>query len=427
MRGVLCLVLNVCAASARQWESFVPAELSYVGLTLASRYRLEEPVAQGALSQVFRGRDEVLRRAIAVKVVPSEHVPVFQAALRATSALTHPAVVASYDAVEQDGTLFLVQEYIQARPFPAYLRAGLPVERATDLAGQMARALAYAHAHGVVHGDLTPAAVVVDRRAVLRLNNFCLPADAVYFATFAHTLEAGQPSDDTRGSVTSAEAADVRAVGLMLWQALSAPHPAGAVPEGAEDAARAFRADVPEVARALVRRCVVCAHPERVTDADTLVLALEALGRELARGRSPLSEVTPPALRVAREMREREAPWSLQETYGAGEPWPIPEDVLADVHAVDLSAPTAPAASFDASYRHEVQQRAHLIAPRIALPSRPVVRPAPSAGPRPVVRTAPPAWKPAQETARGLPVAAVLLIGATLFVLFFLIGFFIQR
>ena len=91
------------------------------------------------------------------------------------ASVTHSAVIAVFDAVEHDGRLFVVQEHVQAREFSTYLRAGLPIERATDLAAQIARALAYAHAHGVVHGDLTPAAVLVDRRAVLRLNNFGLP------------------------------------------------------------------------------------------------------------------------------------------------------------------------------------------------------------------------------------------------------------
>src|SRR5579871_6477773 len=114
-----------------------PADLSNAGFTLAGRYRLEEPLAQGALSRVFRGQDAVLRRGVVVKVVPHEHVIAFQAALHATAALTHPAVIAVFDAVEHDDCLYVVQEYVQARPFSLYLQGGLPVERATDLASQM--------------------------------------------------------------------------------------------------------------------------------------------------------------------------------------------------------------------------------------------------------------------------------------------------
>ncbi len=361
----------------------MPAELTHVGLALAGRYRLTEEVARGALSVVYRGQDDVLRRPIAVKAVPPKHAQAFRAALHATAALTHPAVVAVFDVLEHDGSLFVIQEYVQARPFATYLQAGLPVERATDLAGQIARAIAYAHAHDVLHGDLTPAAVLVDRRAVVRLNNFCLPPDVAYFAESAHALEAeAAGSDATMTPVPHATpAADVRALGLLLWQALSAAHAADAPREEAEDATRTFRPDVPEVARTLVRRCVVRAHPQRITDADTLALALDVLSRELAGGRAPLSEATPPALRVARELRQHEAPWSLGDTLGGGEPWLVEVDAaaaqdplhaIADVYAPSPSAPTAPdaydAGAWDDDRRRERQgQWVQTGAPRIAL------------------------------------------------------------
>jgi hypothetical protein len=422
----------------------VPAELTHVGLALAERYRLTEEVARGALSVVYRGQDDVLRRPIAVKAVPRRHVAAFRAALHATAALTHPAIVAVFDVLESDGSLFVIQEYVQARPFATYLQAGLPVERAVDLAGQIARALAYAHAHDVVHGDLTPAAVLVDRRAMVRLNNCCLPPDALYFAEYAHTLEAVGSDATTTRAPHATPATDVRGLGLLLWQALSTAHAADAPREEEEDATRAFRPDVPEAARALVRRAVVRAHPERIVDAETLALALEALSRELASGRSPLSEATPPALRVARELRQHEAPWSLGDTLGGGEPWLVEMDAvaaqdplhaIADAYAPSPSAPTAPdaydAGAWGDDRRPNRQgQRIQGIqagVPRSALPSRPNPPPIRAADPRRRVRPHPPTWPPAGNAERGLTLAALLLIGAALFVLFFLIGFIIQR
>lgn len=393
-----------------------PADLSYAGFTLAERYRLEEPLAQGALSQVVRGQDAVLRRGVVIKVVPPEHVIAFQAALHATSALTHPAVIAVIDAVEHDGYLFVVQEYVQARSFALYLQAGLPVERATDLGLQMALALAYAHAHGVVHGDLTPAAVLVDRRAVLRLNNFALPPDAAYCEAYAHTLEPPEATLVAGGVVEkpSAYAEDVRAVGLILWQALSAAHPVGAVPDDAEDGQRAFRAEVPEEARELVRRCVVRAHPRRIYDAEVLALELEALAGELADLRSPLAEETPAVLRVAREMIEHEAPWSLEDTVGAGQPWATSAEALAQANSGNLGGSTAPAifapvSSYPASRRAPASGLQ--FPPRLSLPSRPLLAVPTAAG---------------ADTPEGGPTLLLtLLLGGALFVVCFLIGFFI--
>ncbi|MGZ3675933.1 MAG: protein kinase domain-containing protein [Ktedonobacterales bacterium] len=106
-------------------------------------------VAQGSLCAVYRGQDTVLHRPIAIKAIEPGMVATYRAALQATSTLSHPAIVATYDAIEHDGWLFLIQEYLQARPLTGYLRAGVPSERAVDLGGQLARVLAYAHAHDV--------------------------------------------------------------------------------------------------------------------------------------------------------------------------------------------------------------------------------------------------------------------------------------
>src|SRR5260370_26719411 len=155
--------------SSHWLESAVPAELTHLGLALAGRYRLTEEVARGALSVVYRGQDDVLRRPIAVKAVPPKHAQAFRAALHATAALTHPAVVAVFDVLEHDGSLFVIQEYVQARPFATYLQAGLPVERATRLAGPIAPAIPYSHPHHGLPRGLTPAPVLVDPPAAGRL------------------------------------------------------------------------------------------------------------------------------------------------------------------------------------------------------------------------------------------------------------------
>src|SRR5579859_3471363 len=113
------------------------------GLQLAERYQLDEMVAQGNLCAVYRGQDTVLHRPIAIKAIKPELVTTYRAALQTTSSLSHPAIVETYDAIDYDGWLFLVQEYLHARSLTGYLRAGVPSERAVDLGGQIARVLAY--------------------------------------------------------------------------------------------------------------------------------------------------------------------------------------------------------------------------------------------------------------------------------------------
>lgn len=394
------------------------------GLQLAERYQLVELVTQGSLCTVFRGQDTVLHRPIAIKAIEPELAATYRVALQATSGLSHPAIVATYDAIDHDGWLFLIQEYLQARPLASYLRAGVPSERAVDLGGQIARVLAYAHAHGITHGDLTPSAILIDRRAIVRVNNFGLPTDALYFATLDNALEQSEAADATLHAAPreATAAGDVRALGLLLWQLLR---------DQSNVVESVFREEVHEGLRNLVQRCVVRSHPQRITDAETLVLELEALARTLAAARPSLSEDTPAALRAAREVVEREAAWSAQNTQGTSRRWSTPS---ADPGVAARSANSLPAnpAAYDPTAPWSYDGATPLItgAPRLTLPSRSV-----SEGEaRRVVRTDPMPWPsnppPRHDDAPTLPsvrnrmsFGIILALCLLLFALFFIFGY----
>jgi serine/threonine-protein kinase len=430
----------------------VASDWNLQGQLLRKRYQLTEPLAHGSLCAVYRGEDTVLRRPIAVKAVPPELIETYRAALRSTAALTHPGVVATHDAIEVAGWLFLIQEHVHGRPLTAYLRDGVPSERAVDLASQIACALAYAHAHEVLHGDLTPAAALIDRRATVRLNNFGLPPDIAYLARFENVLASSDRTARTSGSAVESEptallgdandvgdsapspaavatvpaatfAGDVRSVGLLLWQALSEPvRRRQAAPE-ADQQERAFRRDVPPEVRELVRRCVVQTHPQPIVDAETLVLELEALGELLAARRRPAAEETPPALRAARADVAREAPWSVEQTLGTLRPWD-PEGAAAGARRPPAPAP---------DYAQGIPWYDTPVVPRVRLPSAPLDRDdRPNRVPRsprhtdkPIERVKPQPW-PVEVDSPAVRINAMLVVGlgAILFLAFFLIGYF---
>ncbi|HLZ22563.1 MAG TPA: protein kinase [Ktedonobacterales bacterium] len=399
-------------------------EHSHVGLRLLNRYLIDEPLSSGTLCHVYRGRDTVLRRSIAVKAVTPDWLETYRGALRDTAALSHPAIVATYDALEQDGWLYIIQEYVTARPLTTYLRDGVPSERAVDLAGQIARTLAYAHAHGMTHGDLTPAAVLVDRQATVRINNFQLPADDAYFAARASewdmSLEMLLPPDGDRAP------ADVTAAGLLLWLLLSEPK--GSTQEHGDTggAGRAFRPDVPDLVRELVRRCVRRTEASAVTNAEMLCSELEQVAREVAKPRSKLAEHTPPALVVARAAAEHEPARSAEMTLSGRRSWePI---VVGD--PISYSAPTVPQATETGPWLSSVPTAS--IAPRLRLPSRPM--PEYQAGMYAAPQSAQ-SLAAAEQTSENtltnglwhngqLKLWVLVAIGIALFVLFFLIGFY---
>lgn len=379
------------------------------GLQLARRYALSDEIAPGALCRIVRGDDLTLRRPVMVKAIPPTQIEVYSAALHATSALTHPAAVAFYDAIHQDGWLFLVQEAVAGQALSRYLRQGVPSERAINLALQLAQALAYTHHRDMAHGDLTPSAILVDRHATIRVNNFGLPPDLDYFLA-----EGGA---DVQAVIAEGAAyGDVLALGLLLRQMLSTAELAGDGP-----GTRQLRADVaPDLAQ-LVTRCATPGASGAITDAATLAIALEEMGAQLAKTRQQPSADTPAVLRAARTAAAEQALWSSEQTV-AGAQMPL-YPLESDSHELGsrFTMITDPGHSDGASTR-AADDADLAMPPRLRLPTRPL--PDPIQYPKSArAATFFREQDGDEDAAHGMMLGGVLIIGAALFIIFFLIGY----
>jgi tRNA A-37 threonylcarbamoyl transferase component Bud32 len=137
---------------------------------LGNRYRIVRPVANGGMAAVWEGHDEVLARAVAVKVL-HPHLAVdqvFQERFRreaiAAARLSHPNVVATFDAgTAANGTAYIVMELVRGTTLREFMagRGRLAPELAIGIAIQIADALRHAHAAGLVHRDIKPANVLL--------------------------------------------------------------------------------------------------------------------------------------------------------------------------------------------------------------------------------------------------------------------------
>jgi serine/threonine protein kinase len=151
------------------------------GRVIGGRYRLRDLIGRGAMGAVWRARDDLLDRDVAVKEVKvppalgeRERNALYQRTLReakTAARLNHPGVVTVFDVVEEDGRPWIVMELVQARSLDQVLATGgpLPASRAADIGHQLVGALATAHAAGVLHRDVKPSNVLLtpDGRAVL--------------------------------------------------------------------------------------------------------------------------------------------------------------------------------------------------------------------------------------------------------------------
>lgn len=138
---------------------------------LAARYELLDKVGEGGMSVVWRARDTELDREVAIKMLRSLVAPDpgqwrrFHREARALAALAHGHIVRIYDYVSNDEQSFLVMEYVAGSNLAQTTRGRLPLAtgEAAAYVRPVAQALAYAHGRGVVHRDLTPSNILIER------------------------------------------------------------------------------------------------------------------------------------------------------------------------------------------------------------------------------------------------------------------------
>ncbi|WP_253767581.1 serine/threonine-protein kinase [Goodfellowiella coeruleoviolacea] len=192
------------------------------------RYRLGQRLGRGGAAEVYWARDTRLDRPVAVKLFrlagDMASRARFEREARLLASLSHPSLVTVLDAGEQDDQAFLVMQLVEAGTLRQRLDDGPLSPRGTALLGtQVAAALAYVHARGIIHRDVKPSNILLDADGSAHLADFGL--SRVLGST--HLTESGQlvgtpgylaPEQVIGGEV--APAADIYALGLVLLECL---------------------------------------------------------------------------------------------------------------------------------------------------------------------------------------------------------------
>jgi eukaryotic-like serine/threonine-protein kinase len=161
-------------------EPMDAGELGLQGRTLAGRYLLETEVAAGGMGTVWRARDEVLGRPVAVKVLHDrlardpDVLERFRLEAVAAARLSHPNVVRVFDTGIDDAVCFIVMELFEGTTLEDLLRDEAPLAgaEASRLMGAVLQGLAHAHREGVIHRDVKPANVLIDRSGLVKVTDF---------------------------------------------------------------------------------------------------------------------------------------------------------------------------------------------------------------------------------------------------------------
>ncbi|MFG6201705.1 protein kinase [Nonomuraea sp. JJY05] len=206
------------------------------GTTLAGRYRLDTRIGAGGMGEVWRGEDIVLARTVAVKVLlPGRtqdpgFVARFQGEARAMATINHAGVVDVYDYGVSGDTVYLVMKFVDGEPLDRLLaRLGrIPPQAAMELIAQAASALQAVHDRGIVHRDVKPGNLLVQRDGTLVLTDFGIArsdlANRLTDAGMVLGTAAYCAPEQAEGAPVT-PAVDIYALGVVAYECLVGQRP----------------------------------------------------------------------------------------------------------------------------------------------------------------------------------------------------------
>jgi eukaryotic-like serine/threonine-protein kinase len=298
------------------------------GHVLNRRYRLTGRIAAGGMGEVWRGTDELLGRAVAVKLLSDAHAADeqfrerFRAEARYAASLSHPGIARVYDygesAAGPDGgdgpataTAYLVMELVEGESLSATLaREGrMSVDAALDIIAQAASALAAAHEAGIVHRDVKPGNLLITPEGQVKITDFGIARAALA----AHLTQSGMvmgtaqyvsPEQATARPITTAT--DIYSLGVVGYECLAGRPPFTAETPIALALAHVHKPppplpdDVPAPVAALVGRMLAKEPSNRPASARLVADCASALRDTSPTGEQPrtagLAERTGPAV-----------------------------------------------------------------------------------------------------------------------------------
>jgi len=296
---------------------------------LPPRYKGAKRIGRGAMGEIYRATDTTLGRAVAIKLLARRYAEdeairarFTREALSAARLGGAPNVVTIFDVGEWNDRPFIVMEYLGGGSLDEKLQAegAQPAGRALDWLGQAARALDAAHAEGVVHRDVKPANLLLDRHENVHVADFGIASAAgmdSLTATGTVLGTAGYLSPEQAQGRRATAASDRYALGVVGWELLTGSRPFRSETLTAEAAAHVNQPvpsvcdrnpDLPCELDPVFERALAKDPAERFGSNAEFVAALRAGLDEAAGSTRAFAGVTPPPRRRVPERRGR-SPW----------------------------------------------------------------------------------------------------------------------
>ncbi len=200
---------------------------------LAGRYELIEKIGEGGMAVVYKSKDRLLNRYVAIKILRPEYtsdnqfVDSFKRESQSAAGLQHPNIVAIYDVGKSGSINYIVMELIDGRPLSEIIeeKGSLDYKTVIDIAKQMAQALSLAHKHDIIHRDVKPHNILITKDGTAKLTDFGI-AKAVSNSTMVAETSKIIGSvhyfspEQARGSYVDART-DIYSLGIVIYEMLT--------------------------------------------------------------------------------------------------------------------------------------------------------------------------------------------------------------
>lgn len=310
------------------------------------RYEIISELGQGAMGIVYKARDPLIDRVVAIKTINlnqalderEEYEGRFYQEARAAGRLSHHNIVTIYDVGKSGDVAYIAMEFLQGRELRDVLNEKplLPLIQVLDIVGQVAQGLAYAHEHGIVHRDVKPSNIMILQDGHVKITDFGIARMASAAVRTQTGMVLGSPKymspEQVMGKLTD-QRSDIFSLGIMLYEMLTGRAPfvgenVNAIMyqtlNATPPAPNTLNSAVPEMLNFIVAKALAKKLDDRYQSAREVADDLRACRDSLPRGGVPADKPS-----VAAEIKPIETPLAVGTA--------MVEDEEAPVTALRLS------------------------------------------------------------------------------------------
>ena len=200
------------------------------GMYLADRYEIISKIGAGGMSDVYKAKDNILGRFVAIKVLKQEFsedrtfVTKFRTEAQSAAGLEHPNIVNIYDVGSEEGLYYIVMEYVEGITLKTYIekKGQLSFKESASIAIQVARGIEVAHSKGIIHRDIKPQNIIISTEGKVKVTDFGIAKAAssnTVSADVMGSVHYASPEQSRNGFVDGRS--DLYSLGIVMYEMIT--------------------------------------------------------------------------------------------------------------------------------------------------------------------------------------------------------------